>query len=112
MKLSALIGGKFTLKNPLQDFLSSLNAVISTNESIRMITGHVIYNPAYTYKFQLKTTLVNVLPRMVMLALSFISDYTVYQICVLYKHSYNQCLTTLASSYVMLIYSTRTFRFN
>ena len=44
-------------KNPLQDLLSSLNAVISTNESTRIITGHVIYNPAYTYKFQLKTTL-------------------------------------------------------
>ena len=29
--------------------------------------------------------------------------------CRLYKHSYNQCLTTLASSYVMLIYATRTF---
>ena len=43
-------------KNPLQDFLSSLNAVISTNESTQFITGHVIYNPAYTYKFQLKTT--------------------------------------------------------
>ena len=28
----------------------------STNESTRIITGHVIYNPAYTYKFQLKTT--------------------------------------------------------
>ena len=42
-------------KNPLQDLLSSLNAVISTNENIRIITGHVIYNPAYTYKFQLKT---------------------------------------------------------
>ena len=26
--------------------------------SSRIITGHVIYNPAYTYKFQLKTTLV------------------------------------------------------
>ena len=38
------------LKNPLQDLLSSLNAVISTNESTQ------IYNPAYTYKFQLKTT--------------------------------------------------------
>ena len=36
--------------------LSSLNAVISTNESTQIITGHVIYNPAYTYKFQLKTT--------------------------------------------------------
>ena len=28
----------------------------SINESTRIITGHVIYNPAYTYKFQLKTT--------------------------------------------------------
>ena len=28
-------------KNPLQDFLSSLNAVISTNESTEFITGHV-----------------------------------------------------------------------
>ena len=45
-------------KNPLQDLLSSLNTLlISTNESTRIITGHVIYNPAYTYKFQLKTTL-------------------------------------------------------
>ena len=24
--------------------------------AIEFITGHVIYNPAYTYKFQLKTT--------------------------------------------------------
>ena len=46
-------------KNPLQDLLSSLNAVISTNESTRIITGHVIYNPAYTYKFQLKTIIKN-----------------------------------------------------
>ena len=29
----------------------------STNESTRIIAGHLIYNPAYTYKFQLKTTL-------------------------------------------------------
>ena len=33
-----------------------MNAVISTNETTRIITGHVIYNLAYTYKFQLKTT--------------------------------------------------------
>ena len=34
-------------KNPLQDLLSSLNAVISTNESTQFefITGHVIYDP-------------------------------------------------------------------
>ena len=51
MNSSALIGGKFILKKPLQDLLSSLDAVISTNEST-----HVIYNTAYTYYFQLKTT--------------------------------------------------------
>ena len=43
-------------KNPLQDLLSSLNVVISTNESTRFLTAHVIDKPAYTYKFQLKTT--------------------------------------------------------
>ena len=35
-----------------------MNTAISTNESTRFITGHVIYNPTYTYKFQLKTTMV------------------------------------------------------
>jgi hypothetical protein len=29
---------------------------LSNNESTQIITGHVIYNPAFTYKFQLKTT--------------------------------------------------------
>ena len=47
------------LKNPLQDFHSSLNAVISTNESTEFIPGHVIYNQAYAYKFQLKTTIIH-----------------------------------------------------
>ena len=48
-------------KNPLQDLLSSLNVVISTNDSTQFITGHVFYNPAYTYKFQLKTTLIRMI---------------------------------------------------
>ena len=50
----------FVKKDPLQDLLSSLNAVISTNESTEIITGHVIYNPAYTsFKFKLKTTIMS-----------------------------------------------------
>ena len=44
-----------------------------------------------------------------MLILSFVVDWCVYQICKLYRHNYNQCLTTLASSYVTLTYGTRTF---
>ena len=44
-------------KNPLQDLPSNLNAVISTNENTQIIASHVTYNPTYTYKFQLKTTL-------------------------------------------------------
>jgi len=53
--------------------------------------------------------LVDLLPRVVLLVLSFSVDFMVYQICVLYKHNFNQCLTTLASSYIMIIYSTRSF---
>ena len=51
----SLVKKLFFKKNTLQDFLS--NPVISTNESTQIITGHVIYNQAYTYKLQLKTTL-------------------------------------------------------
>ena len=56
MNSSAPIGEKFILENPLQDLLASLNAVISTNESTWFITDHVIYNPDYAYKLQMKTT--------------------------------------------------------
>ena len=38
-----------------------MNAVISTNESTWILTGHVIYKLPYTYKLKLKTTQV-VLP--------------------------------------------------
>ena len=56
MNSSGLIGVKIIYKkNPLQDLLSSLNAVISINESTRIIEGHVIYNLAYTYKSDWKT---------------------------------------------------------
>ena len=41
--------------NLVKDFF--LNK-FSTNESTRIVTGHVIYNPAYTYKYQLKTTII------------------------------------------------------
>ena len=49
MNLSVLIGGKcISKKSPLQDFLSSLKAAISTNDSNEFITGHLIYKLAYT----------------------------------------------------------------
>ena len=40
MNSSALIGGIFIKKNPLQDLLSIKNALISTIESTRFITVH------------------------------------------------------------------------
>ena len=62
INLSALIGGKLLLKkNPLQDLLSSLNAEISTNESTGFITGHMVYNLAYTQILQTTTTIVPVI---------------------------------------------------
>ena len=48
IRVLSLVENLFFQKNPLQDLLSSLNAVISTNESTRFITGHMVYNLAYT----------------------------------------------------------------
>ena len=45
----SLVENSFFKKNPLHDLLSSVNAVISTNERIEFITGHMTYSPAYTY---------------------------------------------------------------
>ena len=44
-------------KDPFQDLLSSLIAVISTIESTQFITGHTVYNLAYTYILQTTTTI-------------------------------------------------------
>ena len=43
-------------KNPLQDLPLILNAVISTNERISILTGHVIFKLRYNQTYQLKTT--------------------------------------------------------
>ena len=37
-------------------FSRSWDANWNSTEQSKFVTGHVIYNPAYTYKFQLKTT--------------------------------------------------------
>ena len=46
----------FVKKNPLQDLISSLNAVISTN--VRNLTGHVIFKLRYNQIYQMKTTII------------------------------------------------------
>ncbi|XP_039278397.1 GPI mannosyltransferase 4 isoform X3 [Nilaparvata lugens] len=50
-----------------------------------------------------------VLPRLVCCLLSFLTDYSLYRICCLYNQNYRTRLLTLASSYVVLVYGTRTF---
>ena len=39
----SLVENVFFKKNPLQDLLSSVNVVISTNERIEFITDHMTY---------------------------------------------------------------------
>ena len=45
---SALIGGKFICQKKSFDLLSTLNAVISTNEKSWIYHDHMTYNLAYT----------------------------------------------------------------
>lgn len=49
------------------------------------------------------------LPRLVSCLLSFIVDYCLYRICYCYGQNYRARLITFASSYVVLVYGTRTF---
>ena len=44
-------------KNPLQDLLSSLNFVISTNERNGILTNHVIFKLRYNEIYQMKATI-------------------------------------------------------
>ncbi|XP_039449809.1 GPI mannosyltransferase 4 [Culex pipiens pallens] len=50
-----------------------------------------------------------VFPRLIMVALSFVNDWSLAQICKAYGLQSQFRLLTLASSYVMLVYSIRTF---
>lgn len=48
-------------------------------------------------------------PRLFYCMLSLINDYCLYKICRLYGQNFRSRLLTLASSYIILVYSTRTF---
>ena len=50
----------FVKKNPLQDLLSSLNAVTSTNERHGIITDHVTFKLRYVKIYQLKMTMIKI----------------------------------------------------
>ncbi|XP_067627752.1 GPI mannosyltransferase 4 [Eurosta solidaginis] len=50
-----------------------------------------------------------VFPRLIMCLLSFVNDWSMYRICRLYGLQYEMRLLTLSSSWIMLIFSTRTF---
>ncbi|XP_063928732.1 GPI mannosyltransferase 4 [Zophobas morio] len=53
--------------------------------------------------------LIVVASRLLMCALSFIVDFTLYKICTNNNEKYKSKLVILASSYVMIVYGTRTF---
>ena len=51
-----LVENLFVKENPLQDLLSSMDAVISTNERAWILTGHVTFKLRYSQIYQMKTT--------------------------------------------------------
>ena len=51
-KFSALIGWNYSIQTEKGGF-QLLDLIIT---ELKFITGHVIYKPAYTYKFQLNST--------------------------------------------------------
>lgn len=64
----------------------------------------------YYFNIDLRTTyILLIVPRLIMVTLSFINDWSLYQICKSYGLKYEMRLVTLASSFVMLVFSSRTF---
>nr|CAD7430330.1 unnamed protein product [Timema monikensis] len=62
------------------------------------------------FNCNLKTSYVLLItPRLVTCMLSFVSDYCLYRICKVYGQNYRTRLITFATSYVVLVYGTRTF---
>ncbi|KAJ8683628.1 hypothetical protein QAD02_019420 [Eretmocerus hayati] len=75
-----------------------------------LILGSLSPHCEYYFGFSLKSPYYLVLfPRILMTVLSFICDYCLYKICLIFHEPYVNRLTIFASSYVMLVYSTRTF---
>lgn len=72
-----------------------------------------VYFVVHLYYFlgiDLRTSYMLVIfPRIIMCALSFINDWSLYKICRSYGLKYEIRLLALASSYIMLVFSTRTF---
>ncbi|XP_055390414.1 GPI mannosyltransferase 4 [Condylostylus longicornis] len=50
-----------------------------------------------------------IFPRMIMCAISFVNDYSIYKICEAYSLRYEIRLLALGSSFIMLTFATRTF---
>ncbi|VVD05727.1 unnamed protein product [Leptidea sinapis] len=74
-----------------------------------------ILNPFMKSHFQvdLKTPyFLLVIPRLFICALSLINDYCLYKLCVLYGQNFRNRLKIFASSYVVLVYGTRSFSNN
>lgn len=64
----------------------------------------------YFFHFDLVTTYtLLVYPRLLMAALSFVNDWSLYRICKSYGLRHEIRLVTLASSYVILVFGSRTF---
>ncbi|XP_063993166.1 GPI mannosyltransferase 4 [Diachasmimorpha longicaudata] len=71
-----------------------------------------ILAPYFSHYFQISLRtpyLLVVLPRLVICALSFVTDYSLYKICCIYSQNYRVRLVIYASSFVMMTYATRTF---
>lgn len=50
-----------------------------------------------------------ILPRLIMCMISFLNDWSLYRTCVVYGLRYDIRLLALASSYVIIVFGTRTF---
>lgn len=79
--------------------LIPLTLLKTVSQFLEMYTGINLLTP-----YMLLVT-----PRLVMCLLSFVSDYCLFKICYLYGQNYKERLIMFSSSFVCLVFMTRTF---
>lgn len=97
---------EFNITFPVRSIALSYSTV---GASLRLLKGISFLLEEYLNCSIITPYFLIVFPRFLMCLLSFIVDYSLYKICVNNNERYKARLSVLASSYVMLIFGTRTF---
>lgn len=105
-EVSARVPWEFNVTFPLRSVALSYSTI---GASLKMLKNFDYFAKEYFNSTIITPYFLLVFPRFFMCCLSFLVDYCMYKICANNNEKYMSKILVLASSYVMIVYGTRTF---